>query len=80
LILEEATDNVLVYRGFAHLPDADVAAEARVELPAYVATAILGEGATRELERACAAQVRAVVKAALAEIGSAPRRVARWRP
>ena len=48
--VEEAPDAV-VYRGFVHLPDTDVPAEARLALPGGAVTVALGEGGTADLEK-----------------------------
>lgn len=75
----------VVYRGFVHLPDADVpvevrfgeggAAQARVEAAAIPA----GGPAPAELERAAAALVKTAVKASASADRPPPRKVVRWR-
>jgi hypothetical protein len=83
--LAEEGPEALIYRGFVHLPDADVPAEARVELPSGAVKMTLGPGGTPALERVSAALVRAATKAAVAGAGAGagggvlPRKIARWR-
>lgn len=79
LVREEETDGAVVYRGFVHLPDRDVAAEATIELPAGGVRVALGEGGSPELEKTAAALVRATTKALVASGAELPRRIARWR-
>jgi hypothetical protein len=81
LVLEkvEETPAALLYRGFVHLPAADVPAEARVELPGGAVSVTLGEGGTPELVKTSAALVRAATKTPLASGGAAPRKIVRWR-
>jgi hypothetical protein len=83
LVLELAEEGpgALVYRGFVHLPDADVPAEARIALPGGAVTMTLGEGGTAELEKVAAALTRAATKAATSGAGGAalPRKITRWR-
>jgi hypothetical protein len=72
----------VVYRGFAHLPEADLPLEVRVGEAGATASldASAAPSAPRaELERAAAALVRAAVRAPLAEGRRPPRRVVRWR-
>lgn len=75
----EETGQAVVYRGFVHLPDADVPAEVSVELPGGAARATLGPGGTAEMEKAAAALVRAATKACVAGGGALPRKIVRWR-
>jgi hypothetical protein len=75
---EERADAV-VYRGFVHLPDADVPAEVTVALPSGATRAALGEGGTAELEKTAAALVRAATKAQVAAGSALPRKIVRWR-
>jgi hypothetical protein len=75
---EEGPD-AIVYRGFVHLPAADVPAEVRVALPGGAVTASLGEGGTADLEKAAAALVRAATKGIVASGGALPRKIVRWR-
>jgi hypothetical protein len=71
----------VVYRGFVHLPDADLPVEVRVALPAGATRATLtGAGEARpDLEKAAAALVRTATKPAVAAGTSLPRRIVRWR-
>jgi hypothetical protein len=75
---EERADAV-VYRGFVHLPEADVPAEITIELPSGATRAKLGELGTPELAKAAAALVRAATKAPLAGGTALPRKIVRWR-
>lgn len=81
LVVELAEEGpaALVYRGFVHLPDADVPAEARVELPGGAVKMTLGPGGTPALEKSSAALVRAATKAGVAGSGVLPRKIVRWR-
>jgi hypothetical protein len=74
LVLEKAGEGEgsVVYRGFVHLPDSDIPAEAQVSAGSPVAVT-LGEGGTPELTKWVAALVRAAAK------GAAPRKIVRWR-
>ena len=81
-----------LYRGFAHLPGADVPIEVRVQAPAgeggagaaeaRVDEAALPEGAPEaaELAREAAALLKAAVRPALSAGRAPPRKVVRWRP
>jgi hypothetical protein len=75
---EDAPDTV-IYRGFVHLPEHDVPAEARIALPGGAVKVALGEGGTPEMEKWAAALVRAATKAPLAAGGALPRKITRWR-
>jgi hypothetical protein len=85
----EGKESAVVYRGFAHLPEEDVALDVRVELPSGATTAALtssgGEGAARtterdnELAKAAAALIRSATKAAVTSGGPLPRKIVRWR-
>ncbi len=75
----EETAEAVTYRGFVHLPDADVPAEVRVELPGGAARASLGAGGTAEMEKSAAALVRAATRASVAAGGALPRKIVRWR-
>ncbi len=81
LVVERAEESAeaIVYRGFVHLPAADVPAEARVELPGGAVSVTLGEGGTPDLVKTAAALVRAATKTPLAGGGAAPRKIVRWR-
>ena len=82
---ESGKAGALVYRGFVHLPDADVpvevriaeggAAQASVEAGAIPA----GGPSPADLERMAAALVKTVVKSAAVADRPPPRRVVRWR-
>ena len=75
------TPGEAVYRGFAHLPDADLPLEVRVALPGGATTASLegpGEGRA-DLAKAAAALVRAATKPAVVAGTALPRRIVRWR-
>jgi len=74
-----------VYRGFAHLPEASLALEVRVEEPeggrANV-TAVVEGGADVDamgLSKAASALVKAAVRAARDAERPLPRRIVRWR-
>lgn len=69
----EEGEGAVVYRGFVHLPDADVPAEARVDLGGGPVRVTLGPGGTPEMEKWAAALVRAAAKSPL------PRKIVRWR-
>lgn len=75
----EETPGAVIYRGFVHLPDVDVPAEARVELPGGAVKVALGPGGTAELEKWAAPLVRAATKAVVASGGALPRKIVRWR-
>lgn len=71
----------VVYRGFVHLPDADLPLEVRVALPTGATRAALtGAGEARpDLEKTAAALVRAATKPAVLAGTALPRRIVRWR-
>lgn len=78
----------LAYRGFVHLPTADVPVEVRISAATGAATATVAAEAipvggplSAELERTAAALVRSVTKPAGAGPGqrSPPRKIVRWR-
>ncbi len=75
----EETGETVIYRGFVHLPDADVPAEVRVERAGGASRAALGPGGTAEMEKAAAALVRAATKASVAAGSPLPRKIVRWR-
>jgi hypothetical protein len=88
LVLEKAEEEggAAIYRGVVHLPDADVAAEARVDLappegaaPGSAVKVTLGPGGTGEMERWVAALVRAATKGGGAAGGGLTRKIVRWR-
>ncbi len=81
LVLEMAEQGAeaVVYRGFVHLPDADVPAEARIALPGGAVKVTLGEGGTAEMEKTAPALTRAATKAGTTGAGGAlPRKIVRW--
>ncbi len=72
----------VVYRGFVHLPDADLPIVVRAADSGVTAVVEADPGGARsraDLERAAAALVRAVVRAPIAEGRRPPRRIVRWR-
>jgi hypothetical protein len=72
----------VLYRGFVHLPDADLPLVVRVGeagATAVVEAPSAPPPARAELERAAASLVRAAVRAPLAEARTPPRRIVRWR-
>lgn len=75
----EETDTAVVYRGFVHLPDADVPATVTIELPGGATKATLGEGGSPDLEKQAAALVRAATKALVTAGSPLPRKIVRWR-
>jgi hypothetical protein len=75
----EETSEAVRYRGFVHLPDADLPLEVRVDLPGGATHAEVGPGGTAEMEKAAAALVRAATKALVAAGGPLPRKIVRWR-
>ncbi len=88
LVLEKAEEGpgTLTYRGFVHLPDADVPAEARVDLerpagapPGTGVTVTLGPGGTAEMEKWVGALVRTATKGGGGAGGSPTRKIVRWR-
>lgn len=69
----------VIYRGFLHLPSADVPAEVTVALPGGPAVATLGEGGTADLAKAAAALVRVATRGAAGGGERWPRKIVRWR-
>ncbi len=69
----------VIYRGFVHLPDADVPAEARVALPGGAVEVTLGEGGTPALAKTATALLRAATKSLVASGGALPWKIVRWR-
>jgi hypothetical protein len=69
----------VTYRGFVHLPDADVTAEATVALAGGAVTVALGEGGTPEMQKWAAALVRAATKTPALAGAALPRKIVRWR-
>ncbi|APR77348.1 Hypothetical protein A7982_02695 [Minicystis rosea] len=79
--LEKAdeTSEAVIYRGFVHLPDADVPATVTIELPGGATRTALGEGGSTDLEKTASALVRAATKALIAAHSPLPRKIVRWR-
>jgi hypothetical protein len=93
--LERADDDgaATIYRGFAHVPDADLPIEVRVEQPSgepgvvdrssvrasIDAAAAEGGHDVPGLEKAAAALVKAAARAARDAGRPLPRRIVRWR-
>jgi hypothetical protein len=80
-VLEKADETAaaVIYRGFVHLPGADVPAEVTVELPGGATRAALGEGGSADLEKTAAMLVRAATKALVTTGAALPRKIVRWR-
>jgi hypothetical protein len=83
---ERGSASQVIYRGFAHLPDADLPLEVRIELTSGATSATIASPAGRppssgdvELEKASAALVRSATKAAVASGEALPRKIVRWR-
>ena len=74
----EGDEARVVYRGFAHLPDRDLAVEVTVALPGGATHATV-EGGAADLEKTAAALVRAATKSELAAGLALPRKIVRWR-
>lgn len=74
---EEDASSV-IYRGFAHLPDADLPLEVTIALPAGTTRATI-TGGTPALEKMAAALIRAATKVELAAGQALPRKIVRWR-
>lgn len=71
-----------VYRGFVHLPDADLPLVVRVGEAGATATVdapAASPEARADLERVAASLVRTAARAPLAEGRRPPRRIVRWR-
>lgn len=74
----------VVYRGFAHLPSADVPLEVRIAADGSTTASLeaseeLSAESKREMEKEAAALVRSATKGALTSGALPPRRIARWR-
>jgi hypothetical protein len=79
----------VIYRGFVHLPDADLPLEIQIDLPggATRASFLLAEPGPAlpagkepaELEKEAAALVRSATKTAVAAGSALPRKIVRWR-
>lgn len=74
----EETPSLVVYRGFAHVPEADLPLSVEVDLPGGATRASL-PGGPPTLEKAAAALVRSATKTAAAGGGPLPRKIVRWR-
>lgn len=80
-------ENIVIYSGFAHLPDADIPLVVRVEHDGsdgranVVAKVECVEGVADgpALERAAAALIKAAARGARDAGRSLPRRIVRWR-
>jgi hypothetical protein len=79
VVLSEQTETLAKYRGFVHLPDADVPIDVSIDVPGGAVRATLGEGGTPDLTKAATLLVRAATKAELAARAPLPRRITRWR-
>jgi hypothetical protein len=66
------------YRGFVHLPDADVPADVTIARPGGAVTVKLGDGGSPEMAKTVSALLRAATKG-LADGGDLPRKIVRWR-
>lgn len=85
----EETASAIVYRGFAHLPDRDLALDVRIELPSGAAKAQVADrqGSAEDLvgriEQFAARLVRSATKTSVqtSDKGRAtpPRKIVRWR-
>jgi hypothetical protein len=75
----ELTESGVTYKGFVHLPAADLPIEVEVELPSLRVHRVLAE-AGKKLETMAGALVRSAVRSALAQGTLPPRRIFRWRP
>jgi len=79
-VLERTSEqpDCVVYRGFVHLPDADLALEVTVQVPGGATRAVL-KGGPAELERVASALVRSATKSAVHAGRPLPRKIVRWR-
>jgi hypothetical protein len=77
--VEEGGPEAAIYRGFVHLPDADIPAEARIDLAGGPVKLTLGDGGTPELEKTATALLRAATKSLVAKGGALPWKIVRWR-
>lgn len=84
----EQDETRAVYRGFVHLPEADLPLEILIELPGGATRASVLSGAAEapergpaelELEKEAAALIRSATKAAVASGSALPRKIVRWR-
>jgi hypothetical protein len=78
VVWAEADTARVVYRGFAHLPDADLPLEVTITLPSGATRASI-MGGTPEMEKVAAALVRAATKAEINAGAALPRKIVRWR-
>ncbi len=74
----EGAPDAVAYRGYVHLPDADVEAEVTVAIPGGAVMVTLGEGGTPEMAKVATALIRAATKPHVAT-GRLPRKIVRWR-
>lgn len=82
VVKAEETAAAVIYRGHAHLPDADVPITITVALPDGATRATLGEGGERgdaAMEKRAAALVRAATRGPLQAGSALPRKIVRWR-
>ena len=75
--IEEDASRVL-YRGFVHLPDADLPLSVTLALPDGTVRALL-QGSRPDLEKMAAALIRSATKSALTAGVALPRKIVRWR-
>ncbi len=79
VVKAEEGAGAVMYRGFVHLPDADIPAEARIDLGGGPVKMTLGAGGTPELEKTATALLRAATKSLVARGGALPWKIVRWR-
>ena len=79
VVKAEEEPDAVIYRGFVHVPEADIPAEARIDLAGGPVKLTLGAGGTPELEKTAAALVRAATKSLVASGGALPWKIVRWR-
>jgi hypothetical protein len=76
----EGAEGALVYRGHAHLPDADLGLEVRLEAGGGKATATIGDAGERSAALVAALELAAARLVRSAAKGEAPpRKIVRWR-
>jgi hypothetical protein len=75
----EQDETRVVYRGFVHLPDADLPLSVEIELPSGTTRACLQAEGHPDLEKAAAALVRSATRTAVAAHAALPRKIVRWR-
>ena len=79
VVKAEETAAAVIYRGHAHLPDADVPITITVALPDGATRATLGERGDAAMEKRAAALVRAATRGPLQAGSALPRKIVRWR-